>query len=145
MENFKKRKRGLNDDLNFSRLFKRILLYTLLFFVASIIVMIILSLIFYNTSDPTSKIGIISLSAFYTSSFICGIALSKQNKQFYILGGILLGAMIFLNTLLISLFLGKDGLSLTSIGWRLISPVLCVLGSLAGIHRDKPHRKRRHR
>ncbi len=145
MKNFKKRKKLTNVDLNFSNLFKRALLFTLLFFATSLVIILIMSCIFYNTADPTSKIGIVSLCALYFSAFLCGLALSRINRQFYLLGGAILGTMIFTFTLLLSLLFSKDGLMATSIGWRLLAPVFCIIGSLAGIHRENPQKRRKHR
>ena len=145
MENFKKRKKLSSDDLNFSELIKRAFLFTLLFFAISFVVILIMSCIFFNTSDPTSKIGVISLCALYISAFLCGFSLSRVNKQLYILGGAILGIFIFISTLLLSLCFGKDGLTSISIGWRLLAPVSSIIGSLTGVYRNKPHRKRKHR
>ena len=145
MENFKKRKKLSSTELNFALLFKRATVFTVMFFAISFVIMLIMSCVFYNTSDPTSKISIISLCALYLSSFVCGFLLSKLNGQLYLLGSFTLGIMIFLSSLLLSLFFGNEGFFATSLAWRALAPVFCIIGGFGGMRKEKQHHKRKRR
>ncbi len=144
MEYTKKRKKNkaLNKneqgELCFSRLLKKCLFFTLIFAIICIALTLILSLVFYNTSDPTSKISLISLICLYLSAFISSFILSKTLPFANVLGGLLLGAMIF-TVILLGSFL-VDGES--NILLRAFIPLVTVIGSFLGIKRSDGKRKK---
>ena len=140
----RKRKKLQNSELNFKDIFKRCVIFTVIFFLISIITTAIIGAIFYNTKDPTSKIAITSLLSLYLSSFISGFILSKINKQRYFLGGLILGILLFIITFVAGIIIdSKESFELGSIIWRLLIPVVCILGSMLGIKKDTKHKHNR--
>ncbi len=145
MEYTKKRKKNkvLNKneqaELSFSRLLKKCLFFTLIFAIICIAITLILSLVFYNTSDPTSKISLISLVCLYLSAFISSFILSRTLPFANVLGGLILGAMIFLVILLGSFLVDGD----SNILLRAFLPLVTVIGSFLGIKRSDDKRKKR--
>ena len=146
MGELKKRKKLHNAELDFKKLLKRCLIFTLIFCIVSIIVTAIISLLFFNFKDPGAKVLVASLISLYLSSFVSGFILSKVNGQKYFAGGLLLGCMTMILTFIIACFISIEAtFSFTSIIWRLLIPVFCILGSLLGVRREKkqPHRHKK--
>ena len=143
MGEIKKRKKLHSAELDFKKLFKRCLIFTLIFCVISVIITAIISLLFFNFKDPGARVLTASLISLYLSSFVSGFILSKVNGQKHFIGGLLLGCSTMVLTFIIACFISFDtAFSFTSIIWRLLIPVFCVLGSLLGERREKKHTHR---
>ncbi len=104
---------------------------------------LVISAIFFNLPDPTRKIHIASLLSMYLTAFFSGLFLSLFNKQRYFSGGLILGLMLFVINLILSLCF-NDSLTLIDYIWKLLIPVVCILGSMLGTKKErKSFRKRR--
>lgn len=132
-----------NVEIGFVKLIKICLLALLISIGIGAIVTLLLSLIFFNLPDPTSKIKIVSLLSLYITIFISGFVLSKIIKQKYFISGLILGVMIFVINLAFS-FILKVELNASDYIWKLLIPVVCILGSMAGIKKErKSYRNKR--
>jgi putative membrane protein (TIGR04086 family) len=132
-----------NVEIGFVKLIKICLLALLISIGIGAIVTLLLSLIFFNLPDPTSKIKIVSLLSLYITIFISGFVLSKIIKQKYFISGLILGVMIFVINLAFS-FILKVELNASDYIWKLLIPVVCILGSMVGIKKErKSYRNKR--
>lgn len=142
MHNYNKRRiNHKNDEKTGLSIIKTILLLCIAFFLFSIIFATLLSLFFFKTENPTSKIRIVAIISIYFSSFMCGIILARIISERIFIYSTILGTMIFLITFVISLFIRNNQYS---IFWHMILPVIAVLGSQCGKRRPK-NKKHRHK
>lgn len=145
MEFSKKRlkQRKESKELSFFSLIKSCLAFLLVFVGICITITIIASIFFYQSLNPTKMIDLISIGSLFLSAFISAFLLSKRNGQKYILGGLLLGGMIFILLFIGALMNGTQIFS-AEFALKLAIPAVCVIGSLLGIKREKKL-KRKHR
>lgn len=142
MLNYKKKRINHNHDKNQKlSLIKTILTLCLVFFIFSILFAILLSLFFYKTENPTTKIRLVAILSIYLSSFLCGIVLARINNERVFLNSLIFGTIIFLIVFILSLFVKNNQYS---IYWHIFLPIISILGSLCGKKRNKS-RKRRHK
>ncbi len=136
------------EGMPFYKLLIRCALFTLIFCIISILIVGVISVIFYNTENPTAKITLSGYVALYLSVFIASFIMTKSNGEKWLFGGLILGAMIFLLTLFFSIFVKEEG-NAQSIIFR----ALIILDSLAsaflarkrGTKKEKRKRPRAHR
>ena len=135
MDNNKRKKYSKNNELTLRNILIRCGLFTLLFFVLSILTVLLVSYFLYKTKDPTAYTQIGGLASLFFVAFLTGFIQSRVNKGYYFIASLILGLMIFFITLVISLILPNNSFNLTSFIWRLLIPVLCVFGGAIGIKR----------
>ena len=133
-----------NCSLSISKLILRCLIFTVGFCVLSSILVIMMSAIFYSTENPTSRLRLGALIALYASTFITSLLLTKINGQKWLFGGLILGAMIAVLTLLLS-FLVPSEASGHSIPYKAIIILVSLLAAFMGKRRDKSSHKRKNR
>lgn len=126
----------------FYKLFIRCAVFTLLFCVMSVLIVGIMSVIFYNTENPTSKITLLGYIALYSSVFITSFIMTKSNGEKWLFGGLILGGMIFILTLFFSIFL-KDASNPQSIIFRIL--IIAVSLASAFLARKRNSKKSAHR
>ena len=136
MHKSKSKQRNVNNDITLSpvTLLKSYVLFCFIFFVFAIIFSILLSLFFFRTENPTSKIRLISLVSIYFSSFICGILIARKAKEKLIVLSLVLGFILFSLLFTASLFIRN---SENSIYFHLLIPIFTVIGALIGRKREK--------
>ena len=138
----KKRRISVDEgSMGFSVFITKYLLACFLFFILATFFAILLSLFFFKTDNPTSKIKLIALLSLYFSSFISGIIISRLIGQKHLLSGLVLGFLLFLINFTISIFVKN---SEYTIYFQLLIPILTVLGAICGKKRYKAKRKRSH-
>ena len=140
MENFNRNK---EKELSFVSLLKRCLMFLLIFAALCVSICLIMSIFFYQTLNPNKMTNLISLVSLFLSTFISAFLLSKRNGQKYLLGGLLLGCMIFVLLFIGALFTERKIFS-PDFALRLAIPAVSLVGSLLGIKREKKI-KRKHR
>ena len=140
MENFNRNK---EKELSFVSLLKRCLMFLLIFVALCVSICLIMSIFFYQTLNPNKMTNLISLLSLFLSTFISAFLLSKRNGQKYLLGGLLLGCMIFVLLFIGALFTERKIFS-PDFALRLAIPAVSLVGSLLGIKREKKI-KRKHR
>lgn len=129
-----------NEEINLFTVVKRCFLFTIIFFMFSLLLLLVLSFLFMKSKDPASWINLIGKFTLYFSAFVCSFILSKKNKQNYILSGLILGAIITGVIFTISLFYKNDANNSTI--WLALIPVTTILGSVVAIKRRSKPRKR---
>lgn len=141
----KKRKHYLDTkELTLKALLIRCIIFTMFFCIFSIILALIFTLIGFNSQDPTSKIDLFGTIALLLSVFFSGFIMSKVNKEKYFIGSLILGIMILLLTTLASLLLpSNEEATIMQVIWKLIIPVVCILGGMLGIKRESKNHRRR--
>ena len=132
-----------NKSFTFLSLVKSCLLFSLVFVGLCITISLFMSLIFYHTLDPSKMVNHISLTSLFVSALISAFCLSKKNGQKYILGGLMLGGMIFVILFVGALFTERKIFS-PEFALRLAVPAVCVIGALLGMKRERKI-KRKHR
>lgn len=140
MKNFNRNK---EKELSFVSLLKRCLMFLLIFAALCVSICLIMSIFFYQTLNPNKMTNLISLVSLFLSTFISAFLLSKRNGQKYLLGGLLLGCMIFILLFIGALFTERKIFS-PDFALRLAIPAVSLVGSLLGIKREKKI-KRKHR
>ncbi len=142
MMNKKKRKFKSNAELNFKNLFTRCILFSIIYFIVGLIFLLVLSWVFYNSDDPTSKIELVGLISLYSAGLITSFVQSKVNGQYYFLSGLILGLLILSVSLILSLIFPIDNaFSAINLIWRGLIPVICVLGGVLGAKNRNSKRK----
>ena len=143
MSNVTKRNHSKNKELTFPSLIKRTLLFTAIFALLSVLIILVLSVIFYGTEKSDTKIPFISIISIYASALITSFLLSKFNGHFYFWGGLILGGFALSLILISSIFIKNDSQNLL---FQLAIPLITILGALLGQKRA-PKRKnhRQHR
>ena len=91
--------------LSFYKLLLRCILFTFIFCIVSVSLVIVLSCIFYGTQNPTAKIQLLGYIGLYFSVFLTSFIMTRTNGEKWLLGGLILGAMIFLLTFFLSIFI----------------------------------------
>ena len=128
------------SSLSFSKLILKGFLFTIIFFLISMVLLLIISAICFRLTDPTSKLEIIGSLSLYLSCAIASFAMTKLTKEKWLLGSLVLGAMIFLSTLMICIPLGN---AFSSRSLLLRSAVILVSVACAFLGRKKAPKKRR--
>ncbi len=130
------------EGMPFYKLIIRCALFTLIFCIISILIVGVMSVIFYNTQNPTAKITLLGYVALYLSVFLTSFIMTKSNGEKWLFGGLILGAMIFLLTLFFSIFVKEAG-NAQSIIFR----ALIILDSLASafLARKRGRKKEKHK
>lgn len=136
----KKNFNSKSKDLTLIMLLKSCLLFLLVFISLCVFISVIMSLIFYQSLNPSKMVDLISLSSLFLSAFVSAFLLSKANGQKYLLGGILLGIMIFILLFIGALFTERKIFSADFL-FRLSVPAITMIGALAGIKREKKSKK----
>ena len=116
---------------------------TILFFVVSgIILLVISSVIAYNTKDPTAIIKPLGLSSLYLSAMICGISASRVSGG-SIVAGVISGITASILILTLSLIpMGGEAVDfLTTLLFAVMIIPSSVLGAIIGKPRQKSARK----
>ena len=134
------------QDFSFKDIIIRSCFFIFMFCVASIACLIILSYFFYNSNDPSKWAKIVSLCSLYFCVFTTSLIQSKVNRQRYLLCSIILGVGILILTFLYTLFFGASiDFSTTNLIWRLLIPVISILGGMLGIKKQKRaiHRRKK--
>ena len=132
-----------NSELSLGALIKRCFAFLGVSALLILAFTLIISAIFYNLPDPTRKIHIASLLAMYLSAFFSGLFLSIVNNQKYLAGGFILGTILFIIDLILSLCF-NDSHTIVDYIYKLLISVVCILGSMLGIRKEKKSfRKRR--
>ncbi len=132
-----------DGELSFLSLLKRCLLFLAIFVALCVTITVIMSLFLYRTLNPNKMVDLISLSSLFISAFVSAFLLSKRNGQKYLLGGLMLGCMIFVVLFAGALFTERKIFS-AEFGLRLAVPAVCMIGALLGIKREKKV-KRKHK
>lgn len=143
----KKKFKELSNDtkeFTFFKLFKRCLLFLLVFASLCIFISLLMSLIFYQSINPNKVVDLISIASLFSSAFISAFLLSKSNGQKYLLGGIMLGIMIFIILFIGALFTERKIFSAEFL-LRLAVPAVTMIGSLLGMKREKKIKRPKHR
>ena len=133
-----------NDEISPFALLKRCLLFCVISFIFSLLLLFVLSFIFIRFEDSTSYVSMIGKLSLYTSAFLCSIILARKNGSNHLFSGILLGGMITATVFIISLI--YPGSTENSIIWLLLIPVSTLLGSFIGKKRTSKafkHKRRR--
>lgn len=128
-------------ELTFPILLKRCLLFSLIFAVITVLLVLIFSAFFYNTENPTSKLQLIAIISVYLAAFISAFALSKVNGGLYFWGGLILGSIILALILILSIFIKVDN---QNIFLQLALPIISILGAMLGQKREKRNKHRKH-
>lgn len=136
MYNSKKKK----EELTFPSLIKRCLVFSGIFFLLTALLVLLLSLIFYNTENPGSIVLFVATASMYLSALISSFALSKFNGGLYLWGGLILGAMVLAVILIASIFIKVEN---HNIFLQLAIPAITVLGALLGKKREKRNKHKR--
>ena len=138
----KKYKKFNNDNLTVNNLIKRTFIFIIPTVLLCILFTMLFSAVFFNMPDSTSKISLCATLSLYFTAFFAGFIISKINGQKYLLGGALLGFLIFaINIIFFLIF--EDNIELSYIMTKLLIPVTCILGSILGIKREKKPTKRK--
>ena len=130
-----------NDGLSFLGIFISCFLFLIVFFLISFFLLLITSLVLFNTESSLTILEYVAKVVLLFSSSLSGFLLSKKNKQRYLPCGATLGFFIVVLLMLLSIFLGQFD-NLFSI-WYLIIIFSTVLGSMLGIKRDSRKKTRR--
>lgn len=122
-------------------LFKRCFLFSVIFLILSNIISLIISLMLYKLKDNTSFINIGSITSLFLSTIITAFAQSRVNKQYYLLGSIILGGIIFGLVTFIALILNEGNISSNTLLIKSLIPIISVLGGMLGIKNEKKRKK----
>ena len=128
-------------SFNLKSLFKRCFLFSVIFLILSNIISLIISLMLYKLKDNTSFINIGSITSLFLSTLITAFAQSRVNKQYYLLGSIILGGIIFGLVTFIALILNKGNISSNTLLIKSLIPIISVLGGMLGIKNEKKRKK----
>ena len=130
--------------LPFYKLLLRCILFTFIFCFISVLLVLILSAVFYGSQNPTAKIQALGYIGLYFSVFLSSLIMTRINKEKWLLGGLILGAMIFLVTLFLSIFI-KDSPSANSIIFRFIIILTSTVSAFLARQRPrKSHKSKKH-
>lgn len=139
---FRNKKRfNQNKSFDLKSLFKRCFLFSVIFLILSNIISLIISLMLYKLKDNTSFINIGSITSLFLSTLITAFAQSRVNKQYYLLGSIILGGIIFSLVTFIALILNKGNISSNTLLIKSLIPIISVLGGMLGIKNEKKRKK----
>lgn len=136
-----KKRFNQNKSFDLKSLFKRCFLFSVIFLILSNIISLIISLMLYKLKDNTSFINIGSIASLFLSTLITAFAQSRVNKQYYLLGSIILGGIIFGLVTFIALILNKGNISSNTLLIKSLIPIISVLGGMLGIKNEKKRKK----
>lgn len=136
-----KKRFNQNKSFDLKSLFKRCFLFSVIFLILSNIISLIISLMLYKLKDNTSFINIGSITSLFLSTLITAFAQSRVNKQYYLLGSIILGGIIFGLVTFIALILNKGNISSNTLLIKSLIPIISVLGGMLGIKNEKKRKK----
>lgn len=123
--------------LPFYKLIIRCALFTLIFCLVSIFLVVLMSCMFYSSQNPTAKIPLLGYIGLYLSTFLTSFVMTRINKEKWLFGGLILGTMIFCLTLFLSIFI-RDASSAGAIIYRLLIILTSLCASfLARRRHDK--------
>ncbi len=128
--NTKKHPGNDKKDISLPFLLKRCFIFLLIFFAIGFLCALFFSLLFFNSEDPTSKIDIIGYLSLYASVAFTAFVFKKGLCEKKFIGGLMLGAMIFIFTYLISLTIGQNENGVTELLLRLGIIIICVIISV---------------
>lgn len=97
---------------------------------ATVILLLLLSYIFYKMEISDEKIIIGTLITYFVSCFVGGVIYGKIKEKNKYIHGLFIGSIYFLALLLISVAFSKD-FSLISVK-TLYSGLTCILGGMLG-------------
>ncbi len=140
----KKKRFNQTKDFDFKESIKRCFLFSILFLILSFIINLLVSLILFNLKDNTSFINIGSIASLFLSVTITAFIQSKINKQYYLLGSIILGFIIFGVVTVVTLILDKGSITNNSLLVKSLIPAFSVFGGMLGI-KNENKRKKHHR
>lgn len=139
---FRNKKRfNQNKSFDLKSLFKRCFLFSVIFLILSNIISLIISLMLYKLKDNTSFINIGSITSLFLSTLITAFAQSRVNKQYYLLGSIILGGIIFVLVTFIAVILNEGNISNNTLLIKSLIPIISVLGGMLGIKNEKKRKK----
>ena len=143
MHKSQKRKHYEEHGLSKKTFVLRCLITTVIFYIASIIIILVASAFAYRSEISFELTNILGKSALLISALICGILLTIINRQGKVIGGIFLSAFILLSLFIVSLFI-KDTKSASNILWYALTFISCISGSMLGglIVERAPKRKK---
>ena len=124
-----------SNKLSLFGIIKILLLFTALYAVITALLILVSSLILFNTEDPLAYISITSKGISLVSSLITGFVLAKKQGEKYLLKGLVLGVFISCLLLLVSLFIGESG-SFNPIIY-IATLATAAIGALLGRPREK--------
>lgn len=139
------KKRSVNNEITFLTLLKKCLLNLLLFCALIMFFSLLSGLIFFNTKDSTSKIGISAYVSLYLSVAISSFVLSKYLGQKQILCGLLFGALIVFLTYALSLIFGSGKLDINDLISNIFTIIISMGASLLTRANNRKKRHKRHR
>lgn len=121
--------------LPFYKLVIRCALFTLIFSLISALCILLMSCIFYGSQNPTAKIPMLGYIGLYLSVFLTSFIMTRVNREKWLFGGLILGAMIFIVTLFLSIFI-KDAPNSSSIIYRALIVLTSLCASFLGRKRS---------
>ena len=140
--NLRKKKRlELNKNLNFKNLLLRSIFFGGCFLIVGFLFNLILSFFMYKTNDPTSLLQFGGIASLFLSTLVVSFIQSKTNQQYYLLGGIFLGIIIFVITVVVSLIISSGNISTNSLLLKSLIPAFSVIGSMLGIKKERSRKK----
>ena len=130
------------QGMPFFTLLMRCAVFLIIFIFVAIVSSLVCSIIFFNTTNPTSKIDVASLCALYSSVALCSILLTRINGEKWLLGGLILGIMIYLCTLILAFFVNGESNSNNIIMRALILPISVLFAFLTRKKNKSRHKSK---
>lgn len=131
-------------SLSFCKLILRSSIFVFAFMIVLSISTLISSFLFYNTTNPTSKIELAALISLYFSTFLCSLMLTRINGEKWLLGGLVLGVLIYMTTLVFAIFI-KDDPNPKNIILRALIIAVSVFSAFISRKREKKRKIKYHR
>ena len=133
-----------STDINIFQMLKHCLVFSIVFLLLSVLMVLVSALIFFKSDDPTTKTEILGKTSLYFSAAICSFIISKKNGKSQIFSGFLFGAIITTEVFALSLFFG--GGSNNNTLWLLIIPFVTTLSSAVAMgKKTHRHKHKRHK
>ena len=129
-----------NENSTFLQILRQHLKFTFLFFIMSILFILVVSIFLFNTNNPTKYINLALNIVMCLSVFICSLLLSKCLNEKIILNCLIYGIIITAIFFVLSLIFNGDK-SIVSYG---LIPIFSIAGGVIGIKRERKRKKRRH-
>ena len=133
-----------HEGLSFSKLILRCFLFSIIFCAISFLIILGISFALYSTTNPTAKATIGGLISLYSSTFITVFIMTKVNKERWLFGGLILGGIIFLITLLLSALVDGSA-NAQSIIYRAIIILISLISAFLARKKEPKKRKLKHR
>ncbi|MBE6674881.1 MAG: TIGR04086 family membrane protein [Ruminococcaceae bacterium] len=132
------------NELSFLGIIRVSIIFTGVFCIISALLLLVTSLVLFNTNDPSLYLDVAGKAILFVSSLLSSFLLSKKMRQRYIPFGLSLGIMIGLLVFLVSMILKGDSTSNSQI-LILIVPAITTVGSILGIKREKKIKHKKHK